>query len=146
MISSLILNPRLEKNVGPMRLQYTLDPYDKADGPLRAMQKFSVILLTTVGSDPIRPWFGTYISRLCRMNIVDRTETRIFVKDQISEAIRQFFKLQSEETKQNDQTVDDIITSIELVDLNLDDANQVYARIKFESAKYSSVIYSMKIT
>lgn len=146
MISSLIINPRLEQNIGPVRLEYTLDPYDKAEGPLRAMQKFTVILLTTVGSDPIRPWFGTYISRLCRMNVVDRSETKIFVRDQISEAIRQFFKLQSEEAQQNTQTADDVITSIELVELDLNSANQISLRIKFESAKYSSVVYSMKIT
>ncbi|MBR3599572.1 MAG: hypothetical protein IKL53_06810 [Lachnospiraceae bacterium] len=145
MISSLIMNPRLEPNVGPAKLNYTLDPYDKAEGPLRAMQKFAVILLTTVGSDPIRPWFGTYISRLCRMNVVDRTETKIFVRDQVSEAIRQFFKLQSEEATQNRQTADDVITSIELVDLDLSADNNVFLRIKFESIKYSSVIYSMRI-
>lgn len=145
MISSLIMNPRLEPNVGPEKLNYTLDPYDKAEGPLRAMQKFAVILLTTVGSDPIRPWFGTYISRLCRMNVVDRTETKIFVRDQVSEAIRQFFKLQSEEATQNRQTADDVITSIELVDLDLSADNNVFLRIKFESIKYSSVIYSMRL-
>ena len=145
MISSLIMNPRLEPNVGPAKLNYTLDPYDKAEGPLRAMQKFAVILLTTVGSDPIRPWFGTYISRLCRMNVVDRTETKIFVRDQVSEAIRQFFKLQSEEATQNRQTADDVITSIELVDLDLSADNNVFLRIKFESIKYSSVIYSMRL-
>lgn len=145
MISSLIMNPRLEPDVGPVKLNYTLDPYDKAEGPLRAMQKFAVILLTTVGSDPIRPWFGTYISRLCRMNVVDRTETKIFVRDQVSEAIRQFFKLQSEEATQNRQTADDVITSIELVDLDLSADNNVFLHIKFESIKYSSVIYSMRI-
>lgn len=146
MISSLIMNPRLEPNIGPVRLTYTLDPYDKAEGPLRAMQKFAVILLTTVGSDPIRPWLGTYISRLSRMNIVDRTETKIFIRDQVSEAIRQFFKLQSEESQQNRQTADDVITSIELVELDLDADNHAFLRVKFESIKYSSVIYSMKLT
>ena len=133
MISSLIINPRLEQNIGPVRLHYTLDPYDKAEGPIRAMQKLAVILMTTVGSDPIRPWFGTYISRLARMNVVDRTETKIFVRDQVSEAIRQFFKLQSEESQQNNQTADDVISSIELVELDLNSNNEIFMRIKFES-------------
>lgn len=145
MISGLIINPRLEGKVGPVEVKYTLDPYDKAEGPVRAMQKFTVILMTTVGTDPLRPWFGTYLSRLCRMNIVDRTETQIFVRDQVSEAIRQFFVLQSAESSQNIQSSDDVISSIELVNLDINDANQISLEIKFVSAKYSSIIYSMKI-
>lgn len=145
MISGLIINPLLEPNKGPVEVKYTLDPYTKVEGPLRAMQKFTVILMTTVGTDPLRPWFGTYISRLCRMNIVDRTETKLFIRDQISEAIRQFFLLQSGESSQNIQTADDLISSIELVDVSINEANQVSINIKFVSAKYTSVIYSMKI-
>lgn len=145
MISGLIVNPRLESNVGKTEVLYSLDPYDKAEGPVRAMQKFTVILMTTVGTDPLRPWFGTYLSRLCKMNIVDRTETQLFVRDQVSDAIRQFFSLQSAEGGQNKQGADDVISSIELVSLNINDANQISLEIKFVSAKYSSIIYSMKI-
>lgn len=145
MISGLIINPRLEKNVGPVEVLYTLDPYDKAEGPVRAMQKFTVILMTTVGTDSFRPWFGTYISRLCRMNIINKTETQLFVRDQVSEAIRQFFKLQSEEYAQNTQTADDLITSIELLELTINDQNQIFLKIKFTPARYASVVYSMKL-
>lgn len=145
MISGLIINPLLEPNKGRIEVKYTLDPYTKVEGPLRAMQKFTVILMTTVGTDPLRPWFGTYISRLCRMNIVDRTETQIFIRDQISEAIRQFFLLQSGESSQNKQSADDLISSIELVNLNIDAANTITIEIKFVSVKYTSVIYSIKI-
>lgn len=146
MISGLIMHPRLESNVGPQRVGYTLDPYDKVEGPLRAMQKFTVILMTSIGTDPLRPWFGTRISKLVRMNIIDLTETQVFIRDQVSDAIRQFFKLQNAENSQNTQTADDIITSIELISIDINNANQISLTIRFTSAKYSSVIYSMKLT
>ena len=145
MISGLILTSRLESNVGRVLVSYELDPYDRAEGPIRAMQKFVVILMTTVGTDPLRPWFGTQMPQLCRMNIVDRAETRIFVQDQVSEAIRQFFKLQSGEYSQNVQTADDIITAIELTDLTIDTGNYISLTLRFTPAKYSSIVYSMKI-
>jgi len=145
MISGLIMTPRLESNIGPVRVTYTLDPYDKVAGPLRAMQKFTVILMTGVGTDPIRPWFGTKLSKLVRMNVVDTTETKVFVRDQVSEAIRQFFKLQSLESSQNTQTADDIITSIELISLDINAANQISITVRFTPAKAASIVYSMKV-
>lgn len=145
MISGLIMTPRLESNAGPVRVNYTLDPYDKVEGPLRAMQKFTVILMTGVGTDPIRPWFGTKLSKLVRMNVVDTTETKVFVRDQVSEAIRQFFKLQSLESAQNTQTADDIITSIELMSLEINAANQISITVRFTPAKAASIVYSMKV-
>ena len=145
MISGLIMTPRLESNVGPVRVRYTLDPYDKVAGPLRAMQKFTVILMTGGGTDPIRPWFGTKLSKLVRMNVVDTTETKVFVRDQVSEAIRQFFKLQSLESSQNTQTADDIITSIELISLDINAANQISITVRFTPAKAASIVYSMKV-
>lgn len=145
MIKGLILTTRLEQNVGKQLVTSTLDPYTTAEGPIRAMQKFMVILLTTVGTDSLRPWFGTYMPQMLHMNIVNRTETQLFVRDQISEAIRQFFKLQSDEAVQNNQEANDLITSIELVDLSINTSNQINASIKFTPAKQSSIIYSLKL-
>ena len=116
-----------------------------AEGPLRAVQKFSVILMTTQGSDTLRPWFGTKLSRLSRMNIVDRVETELFIRDQVTEGIRQFFKLQAEESTQNAQTANDLITSIELMEVAINDANQIYVVIKLTPAKYSSIVYSIPV-
>lgn len=145
MISGLIINPKLERGAGRVEVKYTLDPYTSAAGPVRAMQKFTVILMTTVGTDSFRPWFGTQLPKICRMNIVDKTETQIFIRDQVTEAIRQFFKLQNDEASQNTQTADDVITSIELIDLTISKANQVSLTIRFVPARYSSVVYSMKL-
>lgn len=145
MIKGLIITPQLERNVGKQLITCTLDPYVTAAGPIRSMQKFMVILLTTVGTDAMRPWFGTYMPQMLHMNIVDRTETRLFVKDQVSEAIRQFFKLQSNEATQNNQESGDLITSIELVDLSISNSNQISLNIKFTPAKQSSIIYSLKL-
>lgn len=145
MIKGLILTSRLERNVGKQLVTFTLDPYTTAEGPIRAMQKFVVILLTTVGSDSMRPWFGTYMPQMLHMNIVDRTETQLFVRDQVSEAIRQFFKLQSEEAVQNEQEANDLITSIELIDLSISTSNQINLSIKFTPAKQASIVYSLKL-
>ena len=145
MISGLLINPQLISNVGPKQLKYTLEPYKEAQGPLRAVQKFAIILMTTQGSDSLRPWFGTKMSRLSRMNIVDRVETELFIRDQVTEGVRQFFKLQAEESVQNTQTADDLITSIELLEVDINAANQVSIVIKLTPAKYSAVIYSIPV-
>ena len=145
MISGLLINPQLISNVGPKQLKYTLEPYKEAQGPLRAVQKFAIILMTTQGSDSLRPWFGTKMSRLSRMNIVDRVETELFIRDQVTEGVRQFFKLQAEESVQNAQTADDLITSIELLEVDINTANQVSVVIKLTPAQYSAVIYSIPV-
>ena len=145
MIKGLLINPQLEKNIGKQLVTCTLNPYTMAEGPIRAMQKFLVILLTTVGSDSMRPWFGTYMPQMLHMNIVNRTETQLFIREQVSEAIRQFFKLQSGEATQNNQEAIDLISSIELTDLTINNSNQIFLNIKFTPVKQESIIYSLKI-
>ena len=145
MISGLIMTPSLDINIGTVIVTFTLDHYDQVAGPLRSMQKFTVILMTGVGTDPFRPWDGTKLSKLVRMNVVDTTDTKVFVRDQVSEAIRQFFKLQSLESSQNTQTADDIITSIELISLDINAANQISMTVRFTPAKAASIVYSMKV-
>jgi phage baseplate assembly protein W len=145
MIKGLLINPQLEKNVGKQLVTCTLNPYTTAEGPIRAMQKFLVILLTTVGSDSMRPWFGTYMPQMLHMNIVNRTETQLFIREQVSEAIRQFFKLQSGEATQNNQEAIDLISSIELKDLTINNSNQIFLNIKFTPVKQESIIYSLKL-
>lgn len=145
MIKGLLINTQLEKNVGKQLVTCTLNPYTTAEGPIRAMQKFLVILLTTVGSDSMRPWFGTYMPQMLHMNIVNRTETQLFIREQVSEAIRQFFKLQSGEATQNNQEAIDLISSIELKDLTINNSNQIFLNIKFTPVKQESIIYSLKL-
>lgn len=145
MIKGLLINPQLEKNVGKQLVTCTLNPYTTAEGPIRAMQKFLVILLTTVGSDSMRPWFGTYMPQVLHMNIVNRTETQLFIRGQVSEAIRQFFKLQSGEATQNNQEAIDLISSIELKDLTINNSNQIFLNIKFTPVKQESIVYSLKL-
>lgn len=145
MIKGLLINPQLEKNVGKQLVTCTLNPYTTAEGPIRAMQKFLVILLTTVGSDSMRPCFGTYMPQMLHMNIVNRTETQLFIREQVSEAIRQFFKLQSGEATQNNQEAIDLISSIELTDLTINNSNQIFLNIKFTPVKQESIIYSLKL-
>lgn len=145
MISGLMINPRLQEVGNIQRVSYTFNPYDKSEGPIRAMQKLMVILLTTVGSDPIRPWFGTKLSRVCMMNTVSNEETKMLITDEVSEGIRQFFKLQSEEFNQNKQTANDVIKSVELLDITINDRRRVSLKIKFTPLRYASVVYSLTV-
>lgn len=145
MISGLIINPRLNPKGYKDQVLYTLDPYDTVSGPLRAMQKFTAIMMTTKGTDPIRPWFGTHISQLCRMNIVNREETKLLIKDEISDAVDQFFKLQAEESFRNRQTSHDVIVSIDLVAVDINLSNQIAFNIRFTPLKQESIVYSIEL-
>lgn len=145
MISGLIINPRLNPRGYRSPVTYTLEPYDTATGPVRAMQKFTVIMMTTIGSDPIRPWFGTKISRLCRMNLVDKAETKLLIRDEINSAIDQFFKLQAMESTQNRQTSNDLIMAIDLVDIDINDLNQISFTIRFIPVKQEAIVYSIEL-
>lgn len=143
MITSLMINPRLSTT--KKEVKYTIDPYDKAQGPVRAMQKFTVILLTTQGTDELHPWFGTELPSITRMNMANKEEIKLFVKDQVSSAISQFFRLQAGEAKQNTQTVFDVITDIELVGIRVSQFNRLAIDIRFTPAKRESVIYSLEV-
>ena len=83
--------------------------------------------------------------QMLHMNIVNRTETQLFIREQVSEAIRQFFKLQSGEATQNNQEAIDLISSIELTDLTINNSNQIFLNIKFTPVKQESIIYSLKL-
>lgn len=144
MITSLMINPRLSANA-IKEVKYTIDPYDKAQGPVRAMQKFTVILLTTQGTDELHPWFGTELPAITRMNMSNKEEIKLFVKDQVSSAISQFFRLQAGEAKQNNQTIFDVITDIELVGIRVNQFNRLAIDIRFTPAKRESVIYSLEV-
>lgn len=144
MISGLIMNPRLNP-LDIRQVFYTMDPYDKSEGPVRAMQKFTVILLTTKGTDALHPWLGTQMSSLPRMNLTQGTELKLFVKDQVNEAISQFFRLQAQERTQNDQTVYDVITDIEFLGVEVKDKNRLAVTVRFTPAARESVIYSLDV-
>lgn len=109
------------KNPKIMEVSYSLKTKKATIGPLRSMQKFKVILLTSTGTDPLRPWFGTKLNKLIRMNITNTTELRYFIRQECKSAINQFFNLQAGEAKQNNQKAIDVIDSIELVTVDIID-------------------------
>lgn len=145
MISGLLITSRLKPGYGPEKVSYTLNPYDKAQGPIRAMQKFAVILMTTKGTDPLRPWFGTYLTKLYRMNVQLNGETLTFVRDQISSAIKQFFQLQAKESVQNKEAQEtyDLVDSITVTDISLDAENHINVTLLFNLVDYGAVYYSI---
>ena len=143
MISGLLLTPKLTVNT-INTVDYTLKPYDTAEGPTRAMQKFVVILLTTQGTDALHPWLGTNLKSVTKMNINAGNEVILFVKDQINKAVSQFFRLQANEGQQNNQTVYDIITDIELMDIGISKNNRIVVTLKFTPAARESIFYSLE--
>lgn len=127
-------------------IKYTLYTKDGIAGPLRAMHKFVVIMLTTKGSDPLHPWFGTYINDMITSNTNNKEETILSIREEANEAIKQFFKLQALEGTSNYQTDVDVINSIEILNIDIDIHNKVTMTIKFKPLKESSIVFSIDFT
>ena len=145
MIAGLRLLSVLKKDYGPEKVSYTLKPKYNVKGPSRSIQKFVVILMTTLGTDPIRPWFGTLLNKLYLMNVAKGDTTSAFVKEQVLSAISQYFRLQSEEAVQNgaECTDDDKIQSIDVVSITVDAEHHVIATLRFVPVNANAIIYSV---
>ena len=142
MMKSVLMQPRLNAKVGAVRINYQINPYDFAAGPLRAMQKYAVIALTTKGTDTIRTWFGTNLASLPLMNMYNIKEVELFIRDQIKEATKQFFLLQKEESSTDRR---DIIDSIELKGITIDSKNNIIIEVMFYPLDREAVILSLQV-
>lgn len=146
MLSCLLINPLLREN-SIQQVKYTLDPYTVASGPIRGIQKFTVILMTTQGTDKIRPWFGTRMPEVTLMNAVNKDGIKLFVKEQLESAIQQFFDIQKEESNyhSDSQDVYDIILTIEVVSIDITEDYRIDAKVKFTPATRDSILLSLEI-
>lgn len=142
MKTGVLMQPLLSYQRGTVRITYETDPYLRAEGPIRSMQKFAVIALTTKGSDAIRPWFGTNLSQLPLMNMYNEREVELFIRDEVREAIKQFFIIQSDDTG---LTTDDIIDSIELINISINSRNNILIEIMFYPQNGDAIKYSLEV-
>lgn len=142
MKKGVLMQPKLSYRRGAVRVTYETNPYGIAEGPIRSMQKYAVIALTTKGSDSIRPWFGTRLSELPLMNMYNTTEVELFIKDEVKEATRQYFLLQNAEPN---LTPDDIIDSIELQGISINNRNNIVIVIRFYPLTGTAIALSLEM-
>ena len=139
--SGVLMEPRFKKEGGITRVIYETNPYDKATGLLRIVQKFSVVLLTTKGSDTVRPWFGTLFSLLPQMNIGKKSDLDVFVRDQVNDARAQFDILQNED--RSTLSADDYLNNVEILGIEVVNTNNVVVSLRFTSATEQALEYSL---
>lgn len=142
MKKSVLMQPKLSYRRGTVRVTYETNPYGIAAGPLRSMQKYAVIALTTKGTDGIRPWFGTKLAELPLMNMYNTKEVELFIRDQVKDATRQFFLLQSQDHNLGEE---DIINSIELKNIEISERGNILIEIMFYPLQGSSIELSLEV-
>ena len=143
---SLLIQPKLDRNYGPQgrqRVMYATDPYNLAEGAVRAFQRFCAIALSTKGTDTLRPWLGTELPQLPRYNIHMVDEMKLFVRDQVRDAIKQFFILQREE--QDSYAEEDIMTAIDIISIDINDRNKVTIQLRFTPQNLQGILLSLEV-
>ena len=136
------MHPMLVTSGLLQRVTFETDPYSTAEGVLRNVQKYCVILLTHVGTDKLHPKFGTDLASLPLMNIHSYAEIRLFINDQIKSASEQFFSIQN-----MDKTLSsiDVLTSVELVSINITDTNKISITLKFIPKMAEAITLSIRV-
>lgn len=134
----VLIEPYVQEGSGYKLISFETDPYSYAVGPIRAVQKFSIICLTSVGTDPLNPKFGTNIPRIARSTTSDKGALQALIKKEINSAIDQFFKLQAKEV---DQLTDyDRITRITLESVDVDAFNKVQISVSFNTKSGGKIV------
>lgn len=137
MKKGILMEPYLKEDTGYTQIAFETNPYSYAAGPIRGVQKFAVICLTSLGSDPLNPKFGTNIPKLVRSTTSDKGALQTLVRKEINSAIDQFFKLQAEEVAQ--LTDADRITRITLEKVEVDRQNRVQIYVSFTTKEGNKV-------
>ena len=142
MKGSVLIQPMLHQTLNRERVVYTTSPYKIARGVTRAMQRFAAIALTTVGTDALRPWLGTELPVIPRMNVADEKELQLLVNDELARAIAQFFTLQNQENYTSDV---DVMASIDVTDITIGDNYAVSAHIRFTPRVGEAITISLEV-
>jgi hypothetical protein len=141
MKAGVLIQPKLR--YGKTRIVYETNPYKLAEGVSRAMQRYSVIALTVKGSDSLRPWFGTALPDIPKMNVSDKKQLEILVRDQLKDAIDQFFILQQLEIETMQD--EDIMDSIAIGEVTVTDSNGVHAQVIFYPRSGEAVDIALEV-
>lgn len=122
------------------KVKYTINPYDSAQGLLRVVQRYAVILLTTKGTDPIRPWFGTNFNAILQSNISSTRQTELYVRDCVSDAQTQILDFQNSEVGLNE---DDKLQSVQLTNFTIDEDSHLIVTLKFTGYSKEAITVSL---
>ena len=125
----ILIEPYLKEGAGYQQISFETNPYAYAVGPIRSVQKFAVICLTTRGSDLLNPKSGSNIPKIVRSTTADKGALQTLVRKEINSAISQFFELQALEASQ--LTNYDRITRITLEEITVDSLNRVQIKVSF---------------
>ena len=142
MKTGLLIVPLVSSGIGPIKITYNLHPTQECSGISRAIQLLNVIILTTKGSDSLHPNFGTHLSSLPVMSVGIGNEATLFVRDELNDAIQQFFDLQRADTKLTDE---DLISSISVNSISTDASNRVTAKLHIKPKLTYAVIASIAL-
>ena len=148
MKKSVLIQPLLSPAPGPMQIRYALNTQNAAEGPIRSMQRFIAIALTTEGTDPFRPTYGTNLNHVVRMNVNPKNETSkreldLFIRDNVNDAIGQFFVFQ--EADLDTLYDEDIITSIEIQSIEIRDDFTIMVVLRFYPKDGDAVTLSLGV-
>lgn len=143
---SLLIQPRLKRAFGthgPVSVTYDTDPYNLAYGAVRAFQRFAAIALTSVGTDSIRPWFGTALPQLPMYNIHVEDEMKMFVREELQKAIQQYFTIQSIES--STYTDEDMISAIDIISVDIYNRNRISAKLMFTPKNMQAILLALEV-
>lgn len=139
---SILMVPLFKTQGTATKISFVVDPYTIAEGAVRNIQKYCVILLTLPGSDTLRPTMGTYFANIPRMNIRTKDAMRLFIHDQVEAATRQFFSIQSDMSGLVD---DDKLSGVEIADISFSTDNKITVILKFNTLTSEAVLLSLKV-
>lgn len=141
MKKSVLMTPGYDKNGYIIRSIFSTDPYDTAEGLLRITQKFAAILLTSKGTDSIRPWFGTRFNEIATGNIGDIAVLKMNIKAQVDDAYQQYVRLQDDDVG---LTKDDLLASVVVKDIIVNEDASVGVVLRFTSYTQRAIELSLR--
>lgn len=129
MKKGVLIEPFLVEGNGYTEISFETNPYAYARGPIRQVQKFAIICLTSIGSDPLNPSFGTNIHKLTRSTISDKGALNTLIRKEMTSAIKQFFTIQAKEAAE--LTPEDTVSRITLEKIEIDKWNRIKIFVSF---------------
>lgn len=139
---SIIMQPLLASNGSRTTVVFETDPYTVAQGVIRNIQKYCVLLLTNKGTDTLHPYFGTQFATIPLRNISTLTEMRLFISDQIKDATNQFFAMQNADTT---LVEDDILIGVSVVSIDISNISKISVTLKFVPKTSNAITLSLSV-
>lgn len=140
MKQGVLIQSRYKEDGTITKVKYEINPYDYASGLLLSVQRFAVILFTTKGTDPIRPWFGTKFNSIAHGNVGTTKTMELNIRDTIRDAHTQLMDFQNSEANLTD---DDRIKTVDLVSFTIDESSRLIVTLMFTGYTDEAVTTSL---